>query len=109
MSSLVSTGSQEIVNWVTTADGCVHTDDRTNCRQLAANSCTHRRRRRDKTVSSRRRRRCVLGISLNSCWFKDRLLYGSFVRYRSVVAGMLLLGTGGTVGLTSAQELLTEN
>ena len=27
MSSLVSTGSQEIVNWVTTADGCVHTAD----------------------------------------------------------------------------------
>ena len=35
---------------------------RRNCRQLFANSCTHRRRRRDKTVSSRRRRRCVLGI-----------------------------------------------
>ena len=31
-----------------------------NCRQLVANSCTHRRR--DSTVSSRRRRRCVLGI-----------------------------------------------
>ena len=30
--------------WVTTADGCVYTDDTTNCRQLVANSCTHRRR-----------------------------------------------------------------
>jgi len=38
--------AQEIVNWITTADGCVHT-------------ATHRRR--DSTVSSRRR--CVLGIS----------------------------------------------
>jgi len=36
MSSLVSTGSQEIVNWVTTADGCVHTDDMT---KLSPTSC----------------------------------------------------------------------
>jgi len=36
MSSLVSTGSQEIVNWVTTADGCVHTDDTT---KLSPTSC----------------------------------------------------------------------
>jgi len=37
MSSLVSTGiSQEIVNWVTTADGCVHTDDAT---KLSPTSC----------------------------------------------------------------------
>jgi len=34
----------EIVNWVTTADGCVHTDDTTKLCQLVANSCTHRRR-----------------------------------------------------------------
>jgi len=66
MSSLVSTGNpKNIVNWVTTADGCVDTDDTTKrCRQLVANSCSQRRRRRDKTVSSRRRRRCVLGITL---------------------------------------------
>ena len=39
---------------------------RRNCRQLVANSCTHRRRdetRLDETVSSRRRRRCVLGFT----------------------------------------------
>jgi len=36
---------------------------RRNCRQLVANSCSHRRSRRDKTVSSCRRGRCVLGIS----------------------------------------------
>jgi len=36
MSSLVSTESQEIVNWVTTADGCVHTDDTT---KLSPSSC----------------------------------------------------------------------
>ena len=58
--------AQEIVNWVTTADECVHTDDTT---KLSPTSCKfvftqpHRRRRRDKTVSSRRRRRCVLGIT----------------------------------------------
>ena len=45
-----------------------------NCRQLVANSCTHRRR--DETrhaVSSRRRRRCVLGFKPRpSCMqFKD--------------------------------------
>jgi len=56
MSSLVtnlnSSTAQEIVNWVTTADGCVHTDDTTqldfavgkfvqsrrDCRQQVANS-----------------------------------------------------------------------
>jgi len=42
--------AQEIVNWVTTADGCVHTADAT------VNS----------TVSSRRRRRCLLDITLIS-------------------------------------------
>jgi len=36
MSSLVSTGSQEIVNLVTTADVCVHTDDTT---QQSPTSC----------------------------------------------------------------------
>jgi len=58
MSSLVtnlsSLTAQEIVNWVTTADGCVHTADtmqldfavgkfvqtRRDCRQLVAN-CVH--------------------------------------------------------------------
>ena len=35
----------EIVNWVTTADGCVHTDDTTKLSPtIVANSCTHRRR-----------------------------------------------------------------
>ena len=52
MSSLVSTGNCKLGH-----------DCRRNCRQLVANSCSHRRRRRDKTVSSRQRRRCVLGIN----------------------------------------------
>ena len=41
--------AQEIVNWVMTADGCVHTADTPPTR-------------RNSTVSSRRRRRCVLDI-----------------------------------------------
>jgi len=54
VTSLNSSTSQEIVNWVTTAGGCVHTTDTTqldfavgklvqtrrNCRQLVAN-CIH--------------------------------------------------------------------
>jgi len=52
MSSLVinlnSSTAQEIVNWVTTADGCVHTADET---------------RLNSAVQSRRRRPCVLGFS----------------------------------------------
>ena len=55
--------AQEIVNWVTTADACVHTDDTT---KLSPTSCEFMYTpptRRDSTVSSRRRRRCVLGFS----------------------------------------------
>ena len=52
MSSLVTnlnrSTAQEIVNWVMTADGCVHTADAT---QLD-------------TVVSRRRRRCVFDLTL---------------------------------------------
>jgi len=77
MSSLVtnlnSSTAQEIVNWVTTADGCVHAADTTqldfavgkfvqtrrDCRQLVAN-CVHTAA----TVEARRRRRCVLGFRL---------------------------------------------
>jgi len=48
MSSLVtnlsSSTTQEIVNWVTTVDGCVHTADATE-------------------LDSESRRRCVLGFS----------------------------------------------
>ena len=54
VTSLNCLAAQEIVNWVTTADGCVHTADRTqldfavgkfvqtrrDCRQLVAN-CVH--------------------------------------------------------------------
>jgi len=60
--------AQEIVNWVKTAAGCVHTDDTKKLSPtIVANSCSHRRRRRDKTVSSRWRRRCVLGIIATVC------------------------------------------
>jgi len=45
VTNLNSSISQEIINWVTTADGCVHTAERNSTRQ------------------SRRRRRCVLGIT----------------------------------------------
>ena len=55
--------AQEIVNW-RLPTGVFTPTTRRNCRQLVANSCSHRRRRRDKTVSSRRRRRCVLGITV---------------------------------------------
>ena len=48
---------------------------RRNCRQLVANSCSHRRRRRDKTVSSRRRRRCVLNITGVNCALRNDLTY----------------------------------
>jgi len=52
----------EIVNWVTTADGCVHTDDTT---KLSSTSCEFvytLPTRWDSTVSSRRR--CVLGLRM---------------------------------------------
>ena len=66
MSSLVSvtnlhsSTAQEIVNWVTTADGCVHTANTVlanlfrfvesrDCRQLAANSVHSTHQRRDST------------------------------------------------------------
>ena len=54
--------AQEIVNWVTTADGCVHTDDMTKLLPTSCEFVYTPPTRRDKTVSSRRRRRCVLGI-----------------------------------------------
>ena len=60
MSLLVSTG---IVNWVTTADGCVHTDDTTKLSPTSREFVYTPPTRRDSTVSSRRRRRCVLGFS----------------------------------------------
>jgi len=80
MSSLVtnlnSSTAQQIVNWVTTADGCVHSADTTqldfavgkfvqtrqDCRQLVAS--VHTPTRFNSTVESCQRRRCVLGISL---------------------------------------------
>ena len=61
MSSLVSTGNCKL------GHDCRRVSSRRNCRQLVANSCSHRRRRHDKTVSSCRRRRCVLGVSLSHC------------------------------------------
>ena len=57
--------AQEIINWVTTADGCVHTDDTTKLSQTTRELFVFTPpTQRDSTVSSRRRRRCVLGISL---------------------------------------------
>ena len=54
--------AQEIVNWVTTADGCVHTDDTTKLSPTSCEFVYTPPTRRDSTVSSRRRRRCVLGF-----------------------------------------------
>ena len=53
--------AQEIVNWVTTADGCVYTADAT----VFASAVFTPPTRRNSTVSSRRRRRCVLDIKLD--------------------------------------------
>jgi len=55
--------AQEIVNWVTTADGCVHTDDTTKLSPTSCEFVYTPPTRRDSTVSSRRRRRCVLGLN----------------------------------------------
>ena len=65
MSSLVtnlnSSTAQEIVNWVTTADGCVHTADTTQL-DFAVGKFVQSRRdcQLNSTVESRRRRRCGL-------------------------------------------------
>ena len=48
--------------WVTTADGCVHTDDTTKLSPTSCEFVYTPPTRRDSTVSSRRRRRCVLGF-----------------------------------------------
>jgi len=49
--------------WVTTADGCVHTDDTTKLSPTSCEFVYTPPTRRDSTASSRRRRRCVLGIA----------------------------------------------
>jgi len=63
MSSLVtnlnSSTVQEIVNWVTTPDGCVHSADTTQL-DFAVGKVVQTRL--NSTAESRRRRRCVLGI-----------------------------------------------
>ena len=48
--------------WVTTADGCVHTDDTTKLSPTSCKFVYTPPTRRDSTVSSRRRRGCVLGL-----------------------------------------------
>ena len=48
---------------VTTADGCVHTDDTTKLSPTSCEFVYTPPTRRDSTVLSRRRRRCVLGLS----------------------------------------------
>ena len=48
---------------VTTADGCVHTDDTTKLSPTSCKFVYTPPTRRDSTVSSRRRRRCVLGLT----------------------------------------------
>jgi len=48
---------------VTTAGGCVHTDDTTKLSPTSCEFVYTPPTRRDSTVSSRRRRRCVLGIT----------------------------------------------
>ena len=69
--------AREIVNWVTTADGCVHTADTTQLNfavgkfvqtrrdycQLIANSVYTPPTRLKSTLKSRWRRRCVLGLT----------------------------------------------
>ena len=74
--NLNSSIAQEIVNWVTTADGCVHSADNTqldftvgkfvqtrrDCRQLLRIVYTPPTRL-NSTVESRRFRRCVVGIN----------------------------------------------
>ena len=80
VTNLNSSTAQKIVNWITTADGCVHSADamqldfaadagkfvqtRRNCRQLVANCVGYTPPTQlNSTVESRRCRRCVLGIS----------------------------------------------
>ena len=57
--------------WVTTANGCVHTDDTTKLSPTSCEFVYTPPTRRDSTVSSRRRRRCVLGLTRRNstrCW-----------------------------------------
>ena len=58
--------------WVTTADGCVHTDDTTKLSPISCKFVYTPPTRRDSTVSSRRRRRCVLGLTVQECWQTNR-------------------------------------
>jgi len=58
--------AQEIVNWVTTADGCVHTYDTTKLLPTSCEFVYTPPTRRDSTVSSRRR--CVLGLTVAVAW-----------------------------------------
>ena len=64
--------------WVTTADGCVHTDDTTKLSPTSCEFVFTLPTRRDSTVLSRRRRRCVLGISCISPFLR-RLMSSCFV------------------------------
>jgi len=75
VTNLNSSTAQKIVNWVTTADGCVHIADKTqldfavgkfirtrrDCRQLVAN-CAHSTAPTRSTRQSRRR--CVLAFTV---------------------------------------------
>ena len=54
--------THNVAVWVTTTDGCVHTDDTTKLSPISCEFVYTPPKRRDSTVSSRRRRRCVLII-----------------------------------------------
>ena len=103
--NLNSSTAQEIVNWVTTADGCIFTvPTRRNATSLSANlfrlveTVANQLRipytppmRLNSTVESRRRRRCVLGLSANN---NRRTPFGSpswCVIYRTFLSDRLFL------------------
>jgi len=70
--------SQYCSQWVTTADGCVHTDDTTKLSPTSCEFVYTQPTRRDLTVSSRRRQRCVLDIIrrivivVNDSWKREQ-------------------------------------
>jgi len=89
--------AQEVVNWVTTADGCVH----------------------NSTAESRRRRRCVLGFSINIYQHVAQLACMSYVKVNrlrqdlnwakdqlQLLTSRLSTNVSGFVILMSAVDLL---
>jgi len=83
---------QSCSQWVTTADGCVYTDDTTKLSPTRCEFVYTPPTRRDSTVSSRRRRRCVLGFKDIITNVNARLMFFQ-TRIASAVLGKITTRT----------------